>query len=55
MNEASDIDSFQNSGLSKRPLYLGLKNDLDSYTLSSKFFPGGPQGLDVAPRGQGKN
>lgn len=49
MNEASDIDSFEVAGLSKRPLYLGLRNDLDSYTLSSKFFPGGPQGLAVAP------
>ncbi|MDB4326179.1 phage tail tip lysozyme [bacterium] len=47
MNQTDDDESYANSGLSKKPLYLGLKNDLDSYTLSSKFFPSGVEGLNV--------
>jgi hypothetical protein len=42
-NLDSEIDDtgVQSTFISKAPLFVGLGNDLDSYTTSSKFFPAG--------------
>jgi hypothetical protein len=45
MNIADDTE-YKDAGISKKPLYMGLKNDLDSYNDSSKYFPGGYRGSD---------
>ena len=34
-------EPYLNAGVSLKPLYMGLQNDLDSYNLTSKFFPNG--------------
>ncbi len=39
-NYAEDIN-YANPKAFKKPLYMGLKNDLDSWSDSSKYFPGG--------------
>ena len=50
MNVADDT-SHTNSGLAAKGLYLGLKNNLDTYAESSKYFPGGfATGSQALPR-----
>ena len=50
MNVADDT-SHTKSGLAAKGLYLGLKNNLDTYAESSKYFPGGfATGSQALPR-----
>ncbi len=40
MNVADTVN-HEKPGISSKPLYMGFKNDLDSYNETSKYFPGG--------------
>ena len=42
VNSSDSVNKpYINAGVSLKPLYMGLQNDLDSYNLTSKFFPNG--------------